>query len=93
MAAAECRDGGEAMPDLSRTCRLARWKGRSWAVFSPEGDLVCVTLYKKGAEEVVRRLGPPIPSPGEEAEPPSPGDAHTAHDDAKTRDEMERRRN
>lgn len=80
------------MPDLSGACRLAHWKGRSWAVFSPEGDLVCVTLYKKGAEEVVRRLGPTTTSPGEEAEPPRSGDAHTAQDDAKTRDEIEKTR-
>ncbi len=36
---------------------LDRYKARYWAVFSPEGRLVCVTLYKKGAEEVVRLLG------------------------------------
>ncbi len=34
-----------------------RYKTRYWAVFSPEGKLVCVTLYKKGAQEVVRLLG------------------------------------
>ena len=36
---------------------LDRYKSRYWAVFSPEGRLVCVTLYKKGAEEVIRLLG------------------------------------
>lgn len=30
--------------------------GRYWAVYDPAGVLVCVTVYKKGAAEVVRRL-------------------------------------
>jgi hypothetical protein len=29
---------------------------RYYAVYDPAGELVCVTLYKKGAVEVVRRL-------------------------------------
>ena len=29
--------------------------GRYWAVFV-EGEMVCITLYKKGALEVLRRL-------------------------------------
>ena len=29
--------------------------GRNWAVYDG-ADLVCVTVYKKGANEVVRRL-------------------------------------
>ena len=34
---------------------VVKWDGRYWAVF--EGDeLVCVTVYKKGALEVKRRL-------------------------------------
>lgn len=32
--------------------------GRFWAVYDPAGGLVCVTVYKKGAAEVVRRLSP-----------------------------------
>jgi hypothetical protein len=31
-------------------------KSRFWAVVDPTGELVCVTVYKRGAEEVVRRL-------------------------------------
>jgi hypothetical protein len=31
-------------------------KSRYWAVVDAEGELVCVTVYKRGAEEVVRRL-------------------------------------
>ena len=29
---------------------------RSWKVLDPQGELVCLTLYRRGAEEVVRRL-------------------------------------
>jgi hypothetical protein len=31
-------------------------KSRFWAVVDAAGELVCVTVYKRGAEEVVRRL-------------------------------------
>lgn len=30
--------------------------GRNWMVTDPAGQLVCITVYKKGALEVVRRL-------------------------------------
>jgi hypothetical protein len=30
--------------------------GRYWAVYDAAGVLVCVTVYKRGALEVVRRL-------------------------------------
>ncbi len=37
--------------------RIGRYKGhRYWAVVDPAGTLVCLTVYKRGAEEVVRRL-------------------------------------
>jgi hypothetical protein len=29
---------------------------RYWMVIDPVGELVCLTVYKKGAMEVVRRL-------------------------------------
>ncbi len=29
---------------------------RCWQVLDPAGELVCVTVYKRGAREVVRRL-------------------------------------
>lgn len=29
---------------------------RFWAVINPAGELVCVTVYKRGAKEVVRLL-------------------------------------
>ena len=34
-------------------------RGRFWAIKDLEGSLVCVTVYKKGALEVVGRLLPP----------------------------------
>jgi hypothetical protein len=30
--------------------------GRFWAVLDPAGELLCLTVYKRGAEEVTRRL-------------------------------------
>jgi hypothetical protein len=30
--------------------------GRFWAIYDTDGTLICVTVYKKGALEVVRRL-------------------------------------
>lgn len=35
---------------------IKRYGSRNWAVYDGSGILVCVTLYRKGAEEVVRRL-------------------------------------
>ncbi len=34
-----------------------RKHGRAFVVCDPDGQLVCVVLYLKGAREVVRRLG------------------------------------
>jgi hypothetical protein len=31
-------------------------KTRYWAVYASDGALVCITVYRKGAAEVVRRL-------------------------------------
>lgn len=31
-------------------------RGRFWEVRDPVDELVCITVYKKGAAEVVRRL-------------------------------------
>ncbi len=30
--------------------------GRFWAVYDENKELVCITVYKKGAKEVVKRL-------------------------------------
>ena len=35
--------------------RLTKY-GRFWAIYATDGTLICVTVYKKGALEVVRRL-------------------------------------
>jgi YD repeat-containing protein len=37
--------------------KIERYKGgRFWAVYDANGQLVCVTVYKRGAAEVVKRL-------------------------------------
>ena len=37
--------------------RIARYgKTRYWAVYASDGALICITVYRKGAAEVVRRL-------------------------------------
>jgi hypothetical protein len=37
--------------------RIARYGNtRYWAVYASDGALICVTVYRKGATEVVRRL-------------------------------------
>ena len=41
---------------MSNTYRIEPW-GRFHALYDPDGKLVCVTVYRKGAVEVVRRLG------------------------------------
>lgn len=45
--------------------------GRFWAVYDPAGVLICVTVYKKGAAEVIRRLSPEQ-SPLQHAPSPPP---------------------
>ena len=35
---------------------VKREKDRWWEVRDPRGELVCVTVYKRGAVEVARRL-------------------------------------
>ncbi|MGH9764319.1 MAG: hypothetical protein ACREAC_26080 [Blastocatellia bacterium] len=36
--------------------KIEKWPPKYWAVYDDDGELVCVTVYKKGAKEVVRRL-------------------------------------
>lgn len=31
-------------------------RDRDWLLFDPAGELVCITVYKRGAKEVLRRL-------------------------------------
>lgn len=36
---------------------VQKWgKSRYWQVLDPQGELVCLTVYRRGAREVVRRL-------------------------------------
>ncbi len=35
-----------------------RKRHRDWMVIDPQGELVCITVYKRGAKKVVRRLNP-----------------------------------
>ena len=37
------------------TYTIAR-RARHWEVRDPAGDLICLTVYKRGAQEVIRRL-------------------------------------
>jgi hypothetical protein len=41
---------------------VIRKHGRAFAIFDPAGNLVCMTLYLRGAFEVIRRLGGAWPS-------------------------------
>jgi hypothetical protein len=43
-------------PNASRPGYTIQKYGREWKLIDPVGQLVCITVYKKGAEEVVRRL-------------------------------------
>lgn len=36
--------------------KIEKYGFRNWAVYDNAGVLVCITVYKKGAKEVVRRL-------------------------------------
>lgn len=36
--------------------KIERYGSRNWAVYDDCGDLICITVYKKGAIEVVNRL-------------------------------------
>ena len=46
------------MPEQQQTASwtIERRHRSAWAVYDPDGVLVCITLYKRGALEVVRRL-------------------------------------
>ena len=36
--------------------RIERYKHRYWALLDHDGTLICVCVYKKGAEEARRRI-------------------------------------
>lgn len=50
--------------------QILRYK-RFWAVYEPSGDLLCVCVYKRGAQAVVERLTPKSETP------PTPAPAST----------------
>lgn len=53
----KAKDLREARPsDVADGEVTLRKKGRHWAVLDVYGELVCVTVYKRGAIEVKRRL-------------------------------------
>ena len=43
-------------PDDTKPTYEIRRRGRFWEVLDVNGELVCMTVYKLGAKEVVRRL-------------------------------------
>lgn len=53
MPRTQTRAAPAAQPQPGYT--IERWD-RSWKVLDPSGELVCLTVYKRGAVEVVRRL-------------------------------------
>ena len=60
-------------------CRYKR--SRFWAVYEAEDRLVCVCVYKRGALEVVRRLGGGAGGDGASPSvPPSPAPPGSASD-------------
>ena len=48
---------GERAPitDAEHEIRIRKY-GRFWGIYDADDTLICVTVYKKGAREVVRRL-------------------------------------
>lgn len=57
-AARNTRSDGRETVQGNGLYRIAR-HGRCWEVRDATGNLVCLTVYKKGAVEVVRRLSTP----------------------------------
>lgn len=47
---------GQTPSPIPRDDYTIHRRGRFWAVLDTSGALVCITVYKCGAEEVVRRL-------------------------------------
>jgi len=57
MEAEQKQEGTAARADPAQTSGMQIVaRGRFWGVHDRQGRLVCVTVYKKGAREVVRRL-------------------------------------
>lgn len=52
---AEKKPAAPPAADPQRGYTIGR-RGRNWQVIDPAGQLVCLIVYRHGAEEVVRRL-------------------------------------
>ena len=49
-----------SVAEMPAAYAISRYKsGRYFAVHDPGGELVCLTVYRKGAAEVVKRLQTP----------------------------------
>jgi hypothetical protein len=49
------KKGPAPQPDHGYTIRH-RERSRFWELLDPAGELVCLTVYRRGAREVLRRL-------------------------------------
>jgi len=49
----EARGEGEQRPEYTMQKRVGT---RFWEVLDPTGKLVCLTVYRRGARELLRRL-------------------------------------
>lgn len=54
---ADRRQVGRKSARCERGSYTIAQRHRHWEVRDPAGDLVCLTVYKCGAQEVIRRLG------------------------------------
>ena len=50
------QNSADSAPQQARYTIQRRDRSRHWMVLDPQGELVCLTVYKRGAVEVVRRL-------------------------------------
>jgi len=41
---------------MVRKLKIQKYGSRNWSVYDNSGNLICVTVYKKGAVEVAKRL-------------------------------------
>jgi hypothetical protein len=54
---ANAQQGAAPAPTQPACCTIRRRKDtRWWEVIDPNDELVCLTVYRRGAREVVRRL-------------------------------------
>jgi hypothetical protein len=54
---AERKQGEAPVPqEQAQYAIIKQTKSRWWEVRDPAGELVCLTVYRRGAREVVRRL-------------------------------------